>query len=325
MNTQVNSLARFTLVGTLLSLLLSVGAAAQEPTPRNGDYNIHIFPTVNRLAPVLPPSSLLYHGGLVMQSGVTAYAIFWVPTHLQTGGATSMTSHYQSVQKSMLTDYPGHGIDNNNTQYYEVVSTVKKFIQNKGTFGGSFIDTAAYPASGCVDPATPGACLTDAQLQDEITKVMGLKGWTGGLAKMFLLFTSSGEGSCFDGTGTSACAYTDYCAYHGFFGSTPVVYANEPFGDPFFCAVSGTPSPNSDLAADTAADSASHELTEAITDPELDAWFDASGNEIGDKCAFIFGTNTWDSAKANEMWNGHFYELQEEYDNHKGACVQIGP
>jgi hypothetical protein len=25
------------------------------------------------------------------------------------------------------------------------------------------------------------------------------------------------------------------------------------------------------------------------------------------------------------MWNGRFYELQMEFDNHTGSCVQVGP
>ena len=33
----------------------------------------------------------------------------------------------------------------------------------------------------------------------------------------------------------------------------------------------------------------SHELIETMTDPNLNAWDDSSGNEIGDKCAYIYG------------------------------------
>ena len=325
MNTQVKSSGRFILVGSLLCLLLQV-AAAQQGTPRSGGYNIHVFPTVNN-APVPPPSALIYHTGApVMQNGVTTYAIFWVPPTLQTGGATSMSAHYQSVQKNMLADYMGHGLDNNNTQYYQIIGTRKTYIQNKGTFGGAYVDTSAYPASGCSDSATPGNCITDAQIRSEIAKVMGINGWTGGLNKMFLLFTSSGEGSCFNSSSTS-CAYTQYCAYHSYIGPTtsPVIYSNEPFGNTVNCQLPGVPSPNSDPLADAAATAASHELTEAITDPLLNAWYDASGSEIGDLCAYSYGTNTWDAGKANEMWNGRFYELQMEYNNHKGACSQVGP
>jgi hypothetical protein len=306
-------------------------ATAQEASPltvqSNDGHAIHILPTIG-MAPALPPDvgPLVYHGGPVMQLSNTLYAIFWVPAKLQNGGATSMTAHYQTVESNLLRDYPAHGIDNINTQYYQTTGTgVKQYIQNKGAFGGSFVDTDPYPASGCSDSATPGNCITDTQLTTEIQKVMALKGWTGGLSKMFLVFTSSGEGSCFDSS-SSSCAYTNYCAYHSYIaGSAPIVYGNEPFGDPSNCQEPGTPSPNSDVAADTAATAASHEITEATTDPELNAWFTAGGSEIGDLCAYNYGANTFDSSKANQWWNGHFYEIQMEYSNHTLSCIRVGP
>jgi hypothetical protein len=87
----------------------------------------------------------------------------------------------------------------------------------------------------------------------------------------------------------------------------------------------GQPSPNGVAAADAVTDVASHEITEAITDPFLNAWFDSSANEIGDLCAYNYGTNTWDGGLANEQWNGNFYEVQQQFDNHAGGCVQLGP
>jgi hypothetical protein len=66
---------------------------------------------------------------------------------------------------------------------------------------------------------------------------------------------------------------------------------------------------------------ASHEFTEAITDPELNAWFTAQGNEIGDHlCAYDYGLfYNWDGGNANQMWNSRFYMLQTEYDNNQPA------
>ncbi len=316
--------------------LLSTGAmqaqdGAVEATPHTNGQNIHIFPTVNRKGAATPqqadPGPLVYHVGPVMQAGVTPYVIYWVPPKLQNGSATSMSAHYQSVQKNMLSDYPGHGIDNNNTQYTQIVNKVKTYIQNKGSAAITYLDTNPYPASGCKDTATPGGCITDAQLQTEIKRVLALKAWTGGLNKMFFVFTSSGEGSCFDST-NAQCSYTYYCAYHSYYlaGTTPVIYANEPYGDTSNCQNPGQPSPNGDPIADAAATSASHELTEAITDPELNAWYTAQGNEIGDLCAYDYGLfYNWDGGNANQMWNGHFYMLQTEFDNNSLSCVQVGP
>ena len=314
--------------------LLSTGAmqaqdGAVGATPYTNGQNIHVFPTVTRrgAATTLDSGPLVYHGGLVMQAGVTPYVIFWVPPKLQNGSATTMSAQYQTVQKNMLSDYPGHGIDNNNTQYTQVVNNAKTYIQNKGAAAVTYLDTNPYPASGCKDTVTPGGCITDSQLQAEIKRVLALKAWSGGLNKVFLVFTSSGEGSCIDST-NSECSYTYYCAYHSYYlaGSTPVVYANEPYGDTTSCQSAGQPSPSGNPVADAAATSASHELTESITDPELNAWYTAQGNEIGDLCAYDYGLYyNWDGGNANQMWNGHFYMLQTEFDNNQLSCVQVGP
>jgi len=320
------------LAGATLSLASLTMLAQQSPLRiSDGSQSAHIFPSVPHhasLAALLSdPGPLNYNGGPVMTSAKT-YAIFWVPATLQTGAATSLTAHYQTVQKNFLGDYAAHTLAANDAQYYQTIAGKTTYIKDVGAFGGFYVDTNPYPASGCSDSVTPGNCITDAQLEAEIQRVMTLKGWTGGLGNIFFVYTSTGEGSCFDSSGSS-CAYTQYCAYHSYFTNTltsqVVVYGNEPFANTTYCQVPGTPSPTSDPTADAAANVTSHELTEAITDPELDAWFTSQGNEIGDICAWNYGTNTWKSGGANQMWNGRFYELQLEFDNHAGGCVQVGP
>jgi hypothetical protein len=289
---------------------------------------VHIMPTVQgaaaRAKAFAGPGPLLYHGGPIMRTAAL-YAIFWLPPALQNGGATSIPLHYAQLQIQHLLDYPFHGIDNINTQYYQIVGSTKTYILNAGSFGGFAVDNSPYPASGCTDSFTPGNCITDAQIQTEIRKVMLSKGWTGGLNNVFVLYTSSGEGSCFDSSSTS-CAYAQYCAYHGSFGtSPPIIYANMPFGKLSTCQNPGQPSPNGDPVADEVTSTTDHEVSESITDPLLNAWFDSFGNENGDLCAYNYGTNTWDGGAANEMWNGNFYELQQEFNNHVLACSQVGP
>jgi hypothetical protein len=152
---------------------------------------------------------LTYHGGPVMTSAKT-YAIFWLPSKLQNGAATTLPAHYQSVQTALLSLYPGHGIDNNNTQYYETSRvgflTFTTYIQNAGSFATSYVDTNPYPAGGCYNGVTGSNCLTYAQVQAEIQRVITLNGWTPNINTMFFMYTSSGEGSC----AGASCAYTDY-------------------------------------------------------------------------------------------------------------------
>jgi hypothetical protein len=324
------------IAAALLALMMPVLAMAQNligspylVTGENGAVHIYPTPELSRQIKTEQGNPFLgvlsYHGGPIM-TGELLYAIFWVPPTLQNGKATSLSAKYEGVAKQFLGDYPYHGIANNSTQYYSTTSGTKYF-RAIGGLSAFYIDTNPYPASGCTDTVTPGNCITDAQLQAEIKRVMTLKGWTPGLNKMFLVFTSQGEGSCSDGT-SSSCAYTAYCAYHGYFGSTstPTIYANQPYADPASCYAGGQTDPNGDIPSDANVNVASHEITEANTDPELDAWWDSgNGEEIGDLCAWTFGTNSWDSGRANQMWNGHFYELQKEYDNHTSACVGVGP
>jgi hypothetical protein len=293
----------------------------------------HIFPTVRAAvlrSRAVQTSPLLYHSGGPVMSTAAIYSIFWVPPYLQNGASTSLSASYRSLMTRLAGDYPAHGIDNNNTEYFQIVGTTKTYIQNVGSNAGFYVDSSLLPASGCSDSATPGNCITDAEIRSEIQKVMTRQGWTGGLNHIFMLYTSSGEGSCFDLRSTS-CAYVQYCAYHSFISaSPPVIYGNIPYGNTSVCQLQGTPSPNGFPAADAAMTSSSHEISESITDPLLNAWFTSGGFEIGDLCAYDYGTNAWDSGNANQAWNGNFYELQTEFDNHAfnlgfAGCVQVGP
>lgn len=330
----MNRLVRFSwhplLFSALIVWLQSPAAWAQAPqlNLRAGGQWVHVLPTVKGSEAVATSATattngLLYNGGPVMLNA-KSYAIFWAPATLQNDTTTSMPAAYRTIQTNMLTDYPGHGLASNNTQYHQGPTT-KTYIQSTGGLAGSYVDTSPYPAGGCYNAFYHNYnCLTDAQLQAEIKRVMTLKGWRGGLGNMFLLFTSRGEASCF----SSGCAYTYYCAYHGSFvnaqGQT-VIYSNQPYPVLSVCSAANAKSPNGDLAGDTEASIASHELTEAITDPLGTAWFDANGNEIGDLCAYNFGFSGWDGGAANQMWNGHFYLLQMEYDNYMKSCENVGP
>jgi hypothetical protein len=259
----------------------------------------HVFPTVKAAAGLAAAGALsgplLYHaGGSVMQPFLKFYLILWDPPTLQNGGSTGFTSTYISVIVNALNGYPGHSIASNNTQYYQTISGVTTYSASLGGAAGGYHDTSPYPSSGCSDSITPGNCITDSQIRAEINKVIALNGWIPDTSSLFILFTSQGEGSCFDATNAS-CAYANYCAYHSFIsGTSPIIYANMPYGSVTYCQTSGVPSPNGDANADAAASTLTHEISESITDPLLNAWYSSNGlsGEIGDLCAYVYGTNT---------------------------------
>jgi hypothetical protein len=105
--------------------------------------------------PMLAPGVLSSHGGPIM-TGVSLYAIFWVPSKLQNGHPTCLTAKYESVAKQFFADYPYHGVANNSTLYYSTKSGVNTYFVGIGGLAGSVVDTNPYPASGCSDSVTPG-------------------------------------------------------------------------------------------------------------------------------------------------------------------------
>ena len=310
-------------------LAVVVGALVVTAAPAGAAMSGHaVFATARgvasmRLVPALGSGNLAYHGGKVMKKNLT-YAIFWQPATLQNGKATTVSATYDSLLTRYLQDIGGSGLENSTTQYYQVVNGAKQPITNSSAFQGSWVDTSPYPASGCSDSATPGNCLTDAQLQAEVKRALTANGWTAGTTKMFFVFTSKGEGSCYDPT---ACAFAYYCAYHSSFtsGGHRVIYANMPYTGTSPAACGAGVSPNNDPDADSTINVTSHEHMEAITDPNGNAWYDAAGYENGDKCAWTFGSMPYANGTANQSLHGHYYVMQQEWSNAASRCVSTYP
>lgn len=105
--------------------------------------------------------------------------------------------------------------------------------------------------------------------------------------------------------------HAGYCAYHswGSCGGTPVQFA-------FFWNLDGDPGcdpqdtsggHSQGLAA--LSNVSGHELSEARTDPRGTGWFDSSGEENGDKCAWTFGV------PLVKFTNGIQWKIQGEWSN----------
>jgi Phosphate-induced protein 1 conserved region len=77
--------------------------------------------------------------------------------------------------------------------------------------------------------------------------------------------------------------------------------------------------------ADGMANVIAHETEEAISDPDLNAWFDASGQENADKCNFRFGTTqiAANGARFNQTLGGLNWMIQMNWENSRGGgCDQ---
>jgi hypothetical protein len=311
---------RLTLAAAL-ALAVAIAATtalAAPPTPDNpAGRALGIVPPHGNAGgkPGGPGGLLTYHGGPVMRTNAT-YAIYWLPAPY------TMGTGYQSTIDQYLSDVASDsGLGNVYgvlTQYYDTTGP----IAQSSSFGGSFVDTTPFPASGCRDRYTT-VCLSDAQVQAEIEHVKSVKGWQSNATTLFFVFTPKDVGSCFG----SSCAFSTYCAYHDHYGSgsTVTLYANVPYAESVPSACGSGESPNGN-DADSTLNVASHEHREAINDEQGTAWYDQRGYEGSDKCAWNFGTALGGASGAqyNQVINRHHYYVQQEWSNAIAGCALTG-
>jgi hypothetical protein len=263
--------------------------------------------------------NLLYHNGPTMHSN-TVYAIYWIPP------GYSVSSNYVSLINGFFGNVAAASGQTSNVYYSDTQykDNVNGSILYQSTFptSNAVVDTDAFPASGCRDSYT-AVCLTDSQIQAEISHEITANGWSSNLGNLFFVFTPKNVGSC----AGSSCAYSYYCAYHSQIGSgsNATLYANMPYAAFVPSACGSGQSPNND-DADSTINVTSHEHNESITDPLGTAWYDRRGNEDGDKCAWNFGASTGSTSSGsyNQLINGGTYYLQQEWSNHSSRCVLTG-
>jgi hypothetical protein len=301
-----------------------------------------------------PP--LLFHGGPVMMTRQTGplivTPIYWDPA------GHPITSSYKDILALYLED-----VSLASGQKSNVYSVANEYSGTNGQIHYNVRVTAAVdatdalPASGCTlttadqaniyaDKSGYDACLDDDQLQAEINHVTAARGLPDDLTHIYVLFLPKHVESCFFAgsttTAANACTINHepsaaYCAYHSQ-ATSNAVYANMPYpvyNSPvgFTCGTEfnfGTiESPNGNPDADVEISPTSHEINEAITDPDtVTGWYDSSGFENGDECAYIFGqTHGQPGRLFNQVIGGFRFLTQEEFSNRDfnitgGGCVQ---
>lgn len=270
-------------------------------------------------------SLLIYHGGQVL-AGNTVYVIFWSPSNYP------IPSSYESLIDRFYTDVAeattagsSSNVYYSDTQYGAGISGSTAVqpgsLSNSSTFGGAYVDVNPI-SNGCKDHAT-SICVSDSQIVSEINKDLAPAGWSAGTGKVFFMFTPKGVGSCYS---RGSCSFTKWCAYHSNSGS--LAYANVAYADTVASACDAGYHPNAsiDPDADATINIASHEHNEMITDPFGSAWYNSSGYENGDLCAWNFGTMLGGSGSSsyNQLINGDRYALQQEWSNDSSGCVLTG-
>ena len=234
------------------------------------------------LAPARRSANMTYHGGKVMTTAISK-AIFWGPSWTN---ATFVADKITGLD----TWYTGHS----NSNY---AKTVDEYTGTNGQVG-----PATTHQGHIVDTSTASGGGSTAAILGEVCKQVKAGN---------IVPDSSGNGYY--------PVYTDikrgnagYCAWHsaGSCSGVPVqiAYFFNLDGDAG-CNPSDTSSGHSQgLAA--LANVTAHELSEARSDPaNPGAWYDSSGAENGDKCAWTFGV------PLVTFSNGSQWKLQGEWSN----------
>jgi hypothetical protein len=272
-------------------------------------------------------ANLQYHGGPVMPSN-TNYAFYWDPP-----GGPVYPAEYQS---GLNTFFEGLAHDSGGVQNVDSVATqygdgAGHFANYDSHFAGAIVDTNPYPANGCL--AAP-ICLTDAQLQAEVSSYVKSHGLPQDLTHEYFILTPPGVEDCFEASGLECSAGSTrpvYCAYHSYIEASggPIVYANDPY-------VTGNAGcddgehPNNKPSDGALEGGLSHEHNESITDPQLDAWYGPEGAENGDKCRTFNDTTEYgtplgtapDGARYNQVIDSDPYWYQQEWSNQGSKCLQ---
>lgn len=355
------------------ALVLALGSSAQAMTASSTSIPFqarigHIFgmipplDTSNGQVPNQAPASgsLYYNGGPVMTTS-TVYTIYWQPSGYQfpSGYIANINQYFKDLQ---ATSGQNTNVYDVGTQYYQQSGSTKQYVQYHTTLAGTTLDTDPLPPldpvncpdtpvaatnGGASVPSTTAGCVTDQQMQQEISAVVKAQGWPVNNNTEFFMYTAPNIGTCFPaqvgvsdgGVGTTAtaplCSFSYFCAYHSaYFDSTvnansQIIYSNMPYdaqtaGNPLTCDVQEYPNGN---PSDPEISTTSHEHNESITDPFGTGWWDsnpndsAAGYENGDMCAYDFGTTYGPSgAEWSQSINGHHYLMQSEWDNSTNGC-----
>ena len=294
---------------TALVLLIFVPASRAE-TARNAN---HMVPTgkgwgieqSNSPFAVVQGNGISYHGGPVMSGTPNVYFIWYGNWNKGPKPSDSLTT-----VDLLETLFAIGGIGGSS---YEMINT---------TYGDSSQNvTGNIALAGSVyDNYSQGKRLSDSKVQAVVASALSSGSLPRDANGIYFVLTSS------DVSETSGFC-SRYCGWHthAAINKTDIKYSfvGNPDRCPSACEWQ-TVSPNGDSGADGMASVMAHEAEEALTDPDLNAWYDSSGQENADKCAWKFGsTQPVNGALYNQTLGGRNWLIQMNWENARGGfCSQ---
>jgi hypothetical protein len=236
--------------------------------------------------------NLLYHGGAIV-ANAGFYAIYW-NSNVALSTATSLG--YSAIRDQIaafVTNFPDNANwDNSATDDYAII---QQYTGSNGSPANTFALNGAF-----VDSQLTRSNIKDSAIRNYLTSLFNNKGLPASANNIYGVYFPSGMRVML--AGGASCS--SFCGYHSHFSynGIQIKYAVFPYPDCSGCSLSGK------SVADMLTILSSHEIREAVTDPgdnNVNAWYDAAGDEGDDKCA-------WHNLY--QMTNGGFW-VQPEYSN----------
>jgi hypothetical protein len=283
-------------------------------------------PLLNQWWPDLPQSltgGLCFNGGSVLH-GTETFALTWDPGRTYWQGTRAYVEQFlrdvADASGSLGSPYAVV------SQYADSANSATGRASSSSLYGGGAIDFGAaggftanyvnalgsgtghdFPGGGGSCSTGSGACLTDADIQGEVTAIVRATNLNHGREEArtpeIVVLTPPSVGVCMDAAGTVCSANINspvqFCSYHAQLtvDGTPYVYLVQPWITGTACKLSqstsaGQPStggqtgPTLSDPAQAAALSLVGPLSQsqiaAVTNPWLNGWYAADGSEIND-------------------------------------------
>ena len=236
---------------------------------------------------VIKAVNITYHGGPTITSAKVVY-IFWGSAFCVGGVSRSYATTLQAYRNQLGT-----------TPEYNVITQYSGIqLANLGTGTPDLFD--------CTNPPTN---VTDSAVRTKVNAYISSFGFNASTIYEVVIpktsYSSNGSSTSCGGPGLA------YCAYHSWIGTgtSAKKYSIEPYPSCTGCQVSGW----SDVQ--DAEHFMCHETREAVTDPTGTGWWDSSGQEADDKCAW---------SPAPFIGTGG-YAYQYEWSNTFNACRKTLP
>jgi hypothetical protein len=230
---------------------------------------------------------MTFHNGTVLTSNTT-HAIFW--------GNWANPGDIITGIDSFFGGFGGSHLAGDSTEY----TGTNGRVTTSSTYGGHVIDSSAAPNRALsTSDAVNEACKMTNNAPDPIG--------------VYFIYTSTGAGN------------VNYCAWHSYgncSNGAPVQVAYMPNITGLDGCDPGDTSGLHSQGLAALANVTSHELSEAITDPRNGGWYDSSGGENGDKCAWAFQGLVTLSNNSKWLlqgeWSNNAYNTGTGYPNLSG-------